>query len=127
MELPRKQVIELLEKHHMWTGEPQEVVDVRLENAALDYAINSLKTDEAYQIMYEGGEIFTKADMVAMLKDLRLDIEAKENYYEQAFKEPSNAVHESAMCGRMFGCGECKDIIQQKINALKGEQGENTN
>jgi hypothetical protein len=25
------------------------------------------------------------------------------------------------MGGRMFGCGECKDIIQQKINEYKSE------
>ena len=41
---------------------------------ALEYAISSLKTDEAYQIMYEGGEIFTKADMVAILTDLKTAI-----------------------------------------------------
>lgn len=77
MELTRKQVIEILEKHHMWTGEPQEVVDVRLENAALEYAISSLKTDEAYQLMYEGGEIYTKDEVVAMLTELQLEIEEK--------------------------------------------------
>ena len=60
-----------------------------------------------------------KSDMVAMLEDLKVNIEAKENYYEQAFKELSNAVHEAAMGGRMFGCGECKELVQQKINSLK--------
>ena len=40
------------------------------EYRALEYAISSLKTDEAYQLMYEGEEIFTKADMAAILTDL---------------------------------------------------------
>lgn len=35
---------------------------------ALEYAISSLKTDEVYQLMYEGGEIFTKADYEKLLK-----------------------------------------------------------
>ena len=59
-----------------------------------------------------------KKQMVAMLTDLKTEIETKENHYEQAFKQPSNAVHEAAMCGRMFGCGECKEVIQQKIDIL---------
>lgn len=42
---------------------------------ALHYAISSLKTDEAYQLMYEGEEIYTKADKVAMLKDLKEEID----------------------------------------------------
>lgn len=65
-----------------------------------------------------------KADKVAMLEDLKADIEAKTNYYEKAYKEPSNLIHETAMCGRMFGCGECEEVIQQKINELKGVQDE---
>ena len=42
---------------------------------ALHYAISSLKTDEAYQIMYEGGEIFTKDDMVTMLTELKTEVD----------------------------------------------------
>jgi hypothetical protein len=42
---------------------------------ALEYAINSLKTDEKYQIMYEGEDIFTKADMVAMLTELKTAVD----------------------------------------------------
>jgi hypothetical protein len=47
---------------------------------ALEYAISSIKTDEAYQIMYEGGEIFTKADIVAVLEDLDLQIDESAAY-----------------------------------------------
>lgn len=51
--MTREEAIEILEKHHMWTGEPQELIEVRKENKALDMAIASLKTDEAYQLEYE--------------------------------------------------------------------------
>ena len=51
--MTRKEAIEILEKHHMWTGEPQELIEVRKENEALNMAIASLKTDEAYQLEYE--------------------------------------------------------------------------
>ena len=64
------------------------------------------------------------ADMVAMLIDIQLEIEEKEQHYQDKFIESKNAVHDDAMGGRMFGCGECKEIIQQKIDALKAESEE---
>lgn len=102
MELTRKQVIEILSNidkaYRTFTREEIE---------ALDYAISSLKTDEAYQIMFEGGEIFTKDDMVAMLEDLDLQIDESAAYNLEIAK--------------------VQRLIRDKINALKGEQGENTN
>ena len=95
MELTRKQVIQRLVMMKSYAiGENYE---------ALDYAISSLKTDEAYQIMYEGGEIFTKADLVAMLTEIQLEIEESEN------------------CGKAFHLGlqMASNIIQQKINELE--------
>ena len=59
-----------------------------------------------------------KEQMAAMLTEIQLEIEEKEQYYQDKFLESKNAVHEAAMGGRMFGCGECKEVIQQKINAL---------
>jgi len=73
MELTRKQVIEELQKMLDYCSIRQDSTPERKQ--ALVYAISSLKTDEAYQIMYEGGEIFTKADMIATLKDLQSEIE----------------------------------------------------
>ena len=35
------------------------------EREALDYAISSLETDEAYQLMYEGEEVYTKDEVIA--------------------------------------------------------------
>ena len=71
MELTRKQVIEILEK-----ADSTVYKEPKTKTAyALEYAISSLKTDEAYQIMYEGGDIFTKDDMVAVLEDLKAEID----------------------------------------------------
>ena len=99
MDLTRKQVIDLLEKADSTVyKEPKTKLA-----QALEYAISSLKTDEAYQIMYEGGEIFTKADLVAMLTEIQLEIEESEN------------------CGKAFHLGlqMASNIIQQKINELE--------
>lgn len=63
-------------------------------------------------------------DVITILEDLKLDIEAKINYYEQVYKEPSNLIHETAMCGRMFGCGECEELVKQKINEIKESNDE---
>jgi len=95
--------------------------DFELEKT-IKYAISSLKTDLKYDLMYEGEDVYTKDEVIAMLEDLKADIEVKTNYYEQAYKEPSNLIHETAICGRMFGCGECKELIQQKIDKLEGNK-----
>ena len=42
---------------------------------SLAYAISSLKTDEAYQLMYEGKEIYTKDEVIAMFIELMKEIE----------------------------------------------------
>lgn len=51
--MTRKEAIEILKKHHMWTGEPSEVVDVRLENQALQMAIDAIEIDEAYELEFD--------------------------------------------------------------------------
>jgi hypothetical protein len=78
---------------------------------ALQYAISSLKTDESYQIMYEGGEIFTKDEVIAMLTDLRLEIE----------KIFDNRPLPCSHYQRTLFYGEVDDLILDKINELKGE------
>lgn len=74
---------------------------------ALEYAINSLKTDEAYQIMYEGREIFTKDEVVAMMTELQLEIEELDNPLDYDFE----GYNQCAV--------DCEKLIQQKIDALK--------
>lgn len=76
---------------------------------ALEYAISSLKTDEAYQLMYEGKEVYAKADLKAILVELQLEVhelwDNNADYIE--------GVHDSEM------------IIQQKINKLKENENGN--
>lgn len=104
MELTRKQVIEILEK-----ADSTVYKEPKTKTAyALEYAISSLKADEAYQIMFEGGEIFTKDDMVVILTEIQLEID------ENVPVDDLNALSSKATC---------MAIIQQKIDGLK-EGGE---
>lgn len=75
---------------------------------SLAYAISSLKTDEAYQIMYEGGEIFTKDDVVAMMTELQLEIE------ELDLKDSVPDYQKGADETREY----IADLLQQKIDAF---------
>ena len=79
--------------------------DLELEKT-IKYAISSLKTDETYQLMYEGEDIYTKADMMEMLEDLRLDFQEAELVGVLDNKE-------------LIFADEADDLIQQKINSLK--------
>lgn len=109
MELTRKQVIENLQDLKETGVFPYTKKDGSVVTEEyIDYAISSLKTDEAYQLMYEGGEIFTKADMVAMLTGIQLDI-------QEVNTAPQFLTDDNVKDFR-----ECVDtIIQQKIDALK--------
>ena len=95
-------------------------------NNALDVGIDTVKREKMLEDWTKKCRKFEadyenrlKADLEAILVELQLEIEEKEQYYQDKFLEPNNAVHEAAMGGRMFGCGECKEVIQQKINSLK--------
>ena len=96
-------VLENLLSHYKSREKCEGYYDSTLKDnvEALEYVISSLKTDEAYQIMYEGGEIFTKDDVSAMLEELQLEIEELDT--------PNNG---SAYM-------DCVEIIQQKIDDLK--------
>ena len=95
MELTRKQVIEELQKMLDYCSIRQDSTPKRKQ--ALVYAISSLKTDEAYQLMYEGGEIFTKADIVAMLEELdfRLSNYQDTDLIRQDIQEKINSLKET--------------------------------
>ena len=87
--------------------------DLELEET-IKYAISSLKTDLKYDLMYEGEEVYTKADMVAMLEDLSREINPIKECEQQIFgKESWNFV------------GKCQDVIKQKINTLEEKINDN--
>ena len=102
MELTRKQAIEELKAILEMQYE-----NVPLSKAALEMAISSLKTDEAYQIMYEGEDIYTKADLMAMLEEIILEIDEMDCTIDHDFE------------GYYTGHVDCQKLIREKINLLK--------
>ena len=110
MELTRKQVIEELQKMLDYCSIRQDSTPERKQ--ALVYAISSLKTDEAYQLMYEGGEIFTKVDMVDMLEEISLKFD--EQYYINRHQLHDDSLNR--------GLEQGQNIIQLKINELDGKE-----
>ena len=84
--------------------------DLELEKT-IKYAISSLKTDLKYNLLYEGEEIYTKSDMVVMLEEINLKFD--EQYYVNRHQLHDDFLNR--------GLEQGQDIIQQKINALKGD------
>ncbi len=91
MELTKEQVLQRLVMLKSYAiGENYE---------ALEYAISSIKTNEA---------LFTKDDIIAMLEDLKKEINPIKECEQQIYgKENWNFV------------GKCQDVIYSKINKLK--------
>ena len=79
-----------------------------LGNETIDFAVYTMRK---YQLMQADYEARLKADLAAMLTEIQLEIEELDPFGDE-WSDSLDA---------------CSDIIQQKINALKGEQGENTN
>lgn len=75
---------------------------------ALEYAISSLKTDEAYQIMYEGGEVFTKDEVVNMLVELNSEIRKLQVKREDQLDAGIN-----------IGVIRCSNLVWREIDKLK--------
>jgi hypothetical protein len=73
------------------------------DNNAIETALDTMHKYQQLQTEYENR---LKADMVAMLTDIHLEMESLR------FGQPP----------RKYVVDECLDVIQQKIDALKGEQ-----
>lgn len=89
---------------------------------ALQYAISSLKTDLKYDLMYEGEEIYTKADMIANLEDIK---KYTDDYMERKWETLTDA--SKAGCATLndwkYHIAEVvDDYVQEKIDKLKGEK-----
>lgn len=78
---------------------------------AFDYAISSLKTDLKYDLMYEGEEIYTKADIAERLEKFQKKIEELD--LTDVFPDYQR------------GATDTRDYIsmmlQKEIDSLKGE------
>ena len=87
--------------------------DLELEKT-IKYAISSLKTDEAYQLMYERVKVYTQDEVVDMFDKIKSRIEA---------------LH-SPISGNDFGYGyisgfvDSSKIVQEQINALKEDRND---
>ena len=110
MELTRKQVIQRLVMMKSYAiGEDYE---------SLEYAISFLKTDEAYQLMYEGVDVYDKDTVAWMFRELQLEIEKLDTYDI----ERTHGLIEDG-----YVTTDVSDIIQQKIDKLKeNENGNDT-
>lgn len=104
-------VLENLLSHYKAREQCEGYYDSTLKDnvEALKYAISSIKTDEAYQIMYEGGEI-TKDEIKILSTDEAAQIVGMRTiesvyYWARFFKELKDA-----------GLSICK------INALKEKE-----
>ena len=81
--------------------------DLELEKT-IKYAISSLKTDLKYDLLSEGEDVYTKADVVTMLEEIQLEIEELDPFGDE-WSDSLDA---------------CNDIIQQKIDKLRGKNGQ---
>ena len=52
MEMTIEEAIKVLEEHHMWTGEPQEIIDVKVENSAMRVAIDTMRKYQKIEDIY---------------------------------------------------------------------------
>ena len=91
--------------------------DLELEKT-IKYAISSLKTDLKYDLLSEGEDVYTKADMVAMLTEMQLEIEEIEIDCPNGFEPVSKT---SAFYD---GVSASSKVIKQKINSLKGDSND---
>jgi len=76
MEMTIDETIRTLEDMKVNIPVPKAAVMQNKKNAALDYAISSLKTDKAYNLIYEGVEVevYTKEEVATMLRNLLSEI-----------------------------------------------------
>lgn len=82
---------------------------------ALNMAINSLKTDEAYQLMFEKVDFYTKDEVISMFTDIQ----------EQLVKQYYINRHELHNDFANIGIEQASNIVEEKIYALKEQADEN--
>ncbi len=79
--MTKLEAIKILQSHHMWTGEPEELVDVRKENEALNMAIEALSAEcENQDKIKVGDEVIDKYG--------RKGIAVRDEYYIGLDEEP---------------------------------------
>ena len=94
------------------TGMYRETCDFYIPVKELGYAVVGIEHLRKYRQLQNDYEARLKADMVAMLTELQLEIEEMENPY-------TTRVSGCAQGGFERGARESQNLIQQKINSLK--------
>ena len=97
--------------------EDKNVVLTEEEALANTIAINTMRKYQQFQADYENR---LKADMVAMLTEIQLEIE--EVRLERPLMSRGHECYGFEDKTPTEIRQECSDVIQQKINALKGDQ-----
>lgn len=86
---------------------------------AIAFAISSIKTDLKYDLMYENDEVYSKADMLSLLKDIKADI--------------ANISEKSSICDDTYCYGyrdklasdyktEVLEVIDKKISDMENKK-----
>ncbi len=109
MEMTIDEIRETLEDMKIKIPVPKAAVMQNKKNEALDYAVSSLKTDRAYNLMHEGVEVFTKEEVIMMFRDLQSEI--------------SMMLPHSTQNDYWDGYDSCREdvvkrVLQEKINKL---------
>ena len=92
--------------------------DLELEKT-IKYAISSLKTDEAYQIMYEGGVLFTVDEVLTMLENIKSQIDDYMNRKWETLTDADKAGCPTLDDWKYHMAEATEDFIDEKINELK--------
>ena len=132
--MTREEAIEILQNHHMWTGEPQELIDVRKANKALNMAISALEqTDEDdYQTdMDEAWEerIDYHDDFATALKKIsdykRINKMTDEEVYKR-FVEPYHKFNKSEPCEDAVSRDAVIDALSEYVSLEEYEDNSHT-
>lgn len=100
MKLTRTEAIEhLSDLVEVCVGQDIKLTEVDI--AALKYAISSLQADEAYNLLYERIDFFTKKEVITMLEDLDLQIDEEGSFDRRVAK--------------------VQRLIRDKVKELRGE------
>ncbi len=95
----------------------------KIEDKDIDLRIDRETLLQEY-IPKDQYEARLKADMIGILKEIQMEFEEKIQGYEARSLKHINEAYEASMSGRMFGYCGANEIIQEKIDKLRGEENE---
>ena len=109
-DMTRKETIAILKNMLAWMKAANSIVSKYDRIEALEYAIASLEKDQAEQPQF-CEDCISREQADKAIQELAY-------YYQNEFLKPSNAVHEAAMGGRMFGASKAREIVVELPSVL---------